>query len=64
MGFTVLFWLLFVFRNRQFKNQNMTATAEATHFQINAVNVEDTFAEAFPVTGRRRLTSSVGLPPV
>ena len=36
----------------------MTATAEATHFQINGVNVDDTFAEAFPVTGTRLIITA------
>jgi formylmethanofuran--tetrahydromethanopterin N-formyltransferase len=36
----------------------MTATAEATHFQLNGVNVEDTFAEAFPVTGTRLIITA------
>ena len=36
----------------------MTATAEPTHFQINGVNVEDTFAEAFPVTGTRLIITA------
>lgn len=36
----------------------MTATVEATHFEINGVIVEDTFAEAFPVTGTRLIITA------
>ena len=36
----------------------MTATAETRHFQISGVNVDDTFAEAFPVTGARLIITA------